>query len=105
MESEYDYYYLSHNRNELISTISSAYHEIEGKKFKFSIISEKSLKPYVTNKKDNKANPKFAHKKIDPSFDIDEYLSQNMSAQGELNHNGVVAPKLNNKTVYSSHKK
>ena len=43
--------------------------------------------------------------RTDHLVDIDDYLSKNITTQGELNHNGVVAPKLNNNTVYSSHKK
>ena len=33
-----------------------------------------------------------------------EYKDNNKT-QGELNHNGVVAPKIKNETVFSSHKK
>ena len=43
--------------------------------------------------------------RTDHLVDIDEYLSKNISTQGELNHNGVVAPQLQNNTVFSSHKK
>ena len=43
--------------------------------------------------------------RTDHLVDIDEYLSNSVSTQGELNHNGVVAPKLQNNTVFSSHKK
>ena len=74
-------------------------------KFKFSLINEKSLKNYVTNKKDKKANPSFTRMKTDNLCDIDDYLSKNLSTQGELNHNGVVAPQIQNNTMFSSHKK
>ena len=43
--------------------------------------------------------------RTDHLVDIDDYLSKNITTQGELNHNGVVAPKVNSNTVYSSHKK
>ena len=105
IESEYDYYYISHNRNEIISTISDAYFGLEGIKFKFSLINEKSLKNYVTNKKDKKANPSFTRMKTDNLCNIDDYLSNNFTTQGELNHNGVIGPKEQNNTVFSSHKK
>ena len=35
---------------------------------------------------------------------IDEYLSNSTTTQGELNLNGVVAPKIQNDTMFSSHK-
>ena len=105
IESEYDYYYISHNRNEIISTISSAYQGICQNNFKFALINEKSLKAYVTNKKDKKANPSFTRMKTDHLTPIEDFLANNTTTQGELNHNGVVAPKIKNETVFSSHKK
>ena len=104
IESEYDYYYISHSRNEIISTLSSAFYEIKGQKFKFSLINEKSIKNYVTNKKDKKQNPSFTRMSSEHLVDVDDFLSQNISAQGELNHNGVVGPKVSSNTVFSSHK-
>ena len=104
IESEYDYYYISHNRNEIIATISAAYFAITQTQFKFSLINEKSLKNYVTNKKDKKANPSFTRMSSDHLCSIDEFLSKNITVQGELNHNGVVAPQIQNNTVFSSHK-
>ena len=104
IESEYDYYYISHNRNEIIGTISAAYSAIMGAQFKFALINEKSLKNYVTNKKDKKANPSFTRMSNEHLCNIDEFLSKNITTQGELNHNGVVAPQIQNNTVFSSHK-
>jgi hypothetical protein len=54
VEKEYDYYYISHNRNEIIATISKAYFDLEKIQFKFAILNEKSIKAYVTTKKDKK---------------------------------------------------
>ena len=35
---------------------------------------------------------------------IEEFISKNISPQGEVNHNGVVAPQSTSKTVFSTHK-
>ena len=37
--------------------------------------------------------------------DLEELLSKNITAQGEVNHNGVVGPQIQNNTMFSSHKK
>ena len=36
--------------------------------------------------------------------DIDDYISQRISTKGELNHNGVVGPKIDSNTFFCSHK-
>ena len=104
IDSEYDYYYISHNRNEIISTIYNAYYALEQKQFKFSLLTEKSLKSYVTSKKEKKQNPSFTRMKSDNLSNIEEFISKNILPQGEVNHNGVVAPQSTSKTVFSTHK-
>ena len=32
--------------------------------------------------------------------DIDDYISQRISTKGELNHNGVVGPKIDSNTFF-----
>ena len=104
IESEYDYYYISHNRNEIIGTISAAYSAIMGAQFKFALINEKSLKNFVTSKKDKKANPSFTRMSNEHLSSVDDFLAKNFTPQGELNHNGVVGPQIQNSTVFSTHK-
>ena len=105
IEKEYDYYYISHGRNQIIDTIYHAYFNLEQKKFKFSLINEKSLKAYVTNKKDKKANPSFTKMSNEHLADIEDFLSQKVNTIGEVSKNGVVMPKIDSNTVFSSHKK
>ena len=104
IESEYDYYYISHRRREIISTISSAYYNLKKQYFKFAIMSEKSLKAYVTNKKDKKSNPSFTRMKTDQSQSIEDFLAERVKTIGEVNRNGVVGPQIDSNTVFSSHK-
>ena len=105
IESEYDYYYISHRRNEIIETISSAYFNLENTKFKFSLLNEKTIKPYVTNKKDKKSNPSFTRMRSDHLCSIEDFLAQRAPTVWEINKNGVVMPQTPSNTVYSSHKK
>jgi len=54
-DAEYDYYYISHKRSQILQTIYSAYCELfPNEKFKFAALTEKSLKNYVTSKKEKK---------------------------------------------------
>ena len=36
--------------------------------------------------------------------DLSKFMSNNAAPQGELNHNGVIGPNVQNNTVFSSHK-
>ena len=103
VENEYDYYYVSHRRKELIETIYKAYNNIEKEPFKFALVNEKSLKDYVTSKKDKKVNSMFTRMKTEHFCTIDEFLSQSFSTAGEVNKNGVVGPQIDSDTVFSSH--
>ena len=105
IEKEYDYYYISHDRNKIIDTIYHSYFNLEQKKFKFSLINEKSLKAYVTNKKDKKANPSFTKMSNEHLVEIEDFLAQKVNTVGEVSKNGVVMPKIDSNTVFSSHKK
>ena len=103
-DKEYDYYYISHNRDEIISTIYNAF--LEQKQFKFSIAIEKSLKSYVTTKKDKKKKGgQFTRMKIDNLTNIDDFLSKKNSFIPETNNNIIVEPQPTNNTILSTHQK
>ena len=106
IESEYDYYYISHKRSQILQTIYSAYTELEpeNQKFKFTSLSEKSLKAYVTSKKDKKSDPTITRMDKEHYSNIEDFLLQKNKTVGEINHNGVVGPNIPTNTVYSSHK-
>ena len=106
IESEYDYYYISHKRSQILQTIYSAYTELEpeSQKFKFTSLSEKSLKAYVTSKKDKKTDPTITRMDKEHLSNIEDFLLQKTKTVGEINHNGVVGPNIPTNTVFSSHK-
>ena len=97
---EYDYYYTSHRRNEILETINSACNKLNLPKFKFSLLTEKSLKPYVTNKKDKKSNPTFTRMPTDHLVSIEDFLTQKVKPKGQI----VIGPQFDRSTVFSSHK-
>jgi serum/glucocorticoid-regulated kinase 2 len=103
VNQEYDYYYTSHDRKEIISNIVEEYQKITGRNFNFSLVDEKSLKNYVTSKKDKKTSASFTRMKEGHPGDLEAFLSSS-NVQGELNHNGVVGPQIQSNTVFSSHK-
>ena len=85
-EVEYDYYYTSHNRTEIIETIYKAHSKLNLPKFKFSVLNEKSLKNYVTNKKDKKSNPNFTRMRTDHISQIEDFLNQRKKGKADTNH-------------------
>ena len=72
-EADYDYYYTSHRRNEILETIFQAHSKLNFPKFKFSVLNEKSIKNYVTNKKDKKSNPNFTRMRTDHLSKIEDF--------------------------------
>ena len=104
IESEYDYYYVSHRRKEIMEIISQAYFNIEQANLKFSLVNEKSIKNFVTSKKDKKTNPSFTRMKTDHIVTIEEFNTVRFSTRGEVNQNGVVGPQIQSDTFFSTHK-
>ena len=67
-------------------------------------MNEKSIKNYVTNKKDKKSNPNFTRMTTEHLINIEDFLTQKIKPKGQVNHNGVVGPQFDSNTVYSTHK-
>ena len=103
-EVEYDYYYTSHNRTEIIETIYKAHSKLNLPKFKFSVLNEKSLKNYVTNKKDKKSNPNFTRMRTDHISQIEDFLNQRKKGKADTKHKAAIGPQFDSNTVYSTHK-
>ena len=67
-------------------------------------MNEKSIKNYVTNKKDKKSNPNFTRMTTEHLINIEDFLTQKIKPKGQVNHNGVVGPQFDSNMVYSTHK-
>ncbi len=72
MDDEYDYYYHSPQRNLIICLIAKFYEEQKGQNLKICEVPEKSLKTYVTSKKEKKKDKNFS--KMDENKKIDTKL-------------------------------
>ena len=101
VDSEYDYNYNSQNRGEIIEALEKAYFNLVKQKLKFSEVSAKSLKLYVTNKKEKKANPSFTRMRTDQLTDIEAFLNGTESTNVP---EGTNPNKKETSTMYSSHK-
>ena len=101
-DAEYDYNYISQNRGDIITILEKAYFNLVKQKLKFSEVQEKSLKTYVTNKKEKKANPGFTRMRTDRLTDIEAFLNGNEGAtdipEGENPNKKVTS------TMFSTHK-
>ena len=106
LDIEYDYYYISHKRSEIIETINYAYQKLDLPNFKFCSLKEKSIKSYVTNKKDKKSNPSFTRMKTDKLSNIEDFLNQgkNQKSENDKSDNKIIGPQIESSTVYSTHK-
>ena len=74
---EYDYQYLNQERNLIICLIAIFYQKITGKPLKLCEVQEKTLKNFVTGKKEKKKDNSFS--KMDEKFIIDtnDFIAQN----------------------------
>ena len=105
IDIEYDYYYISQKRSEIIETINDAYKRLDLPNFKFSLLIEKSLKSCVTTEKDKKSNPSFTKMKTNKLSNIDDFLNTGINKKSETDNNDkIIKPKFETKTIYSIHK-
>ena len=101
IDSEYDYNYISQNRSEIIEILEKAYYNVSKQKLKFSEVNEKSLKYYVTNKKEKKANPSFTRMRTDQLTDIEAFLN---GTESQNIPEGTNPNKKETSTYFSNHK-
>ena len=76
-EVEYDYYFQSPERNIIIKLIAKLYEDQTGKPIKICEVNEKTLKNYVTGKKEKKKDINFSKMDETKSIDIKQFLSNN----------------------------
>ena len=88
-DAEYDYYYISFDRNLLISLISKFYKKNTSKNLKICKVSDKSLKSYVTGKKEKKKDGAFS--KMDEKFLIstDSFMTE-YSSSFDIKHKNIL---------------
>ena len=80
-EIEYDYYYQSQERNLVIKLISKFYEEQTGKPIKICEVNEKTLKNYVTGKKEKKRDSTYSKMDESKIIDTKKFLNENQFIQ------------------------
>ena len=75
---EYDYYYISQDRNIIICIIARLYEINNGKPLKICEVQEKTLNNFITSKKDKKADSKKTKMDVKYLIDTKKFLDENM---------------------------
>ena len=103
-DDEYDYQYIHNDRNLIICFIAIFYQNVAFKPLQICEVEEKTLKNYVTQKKEKKKDYSFS--KMDPKFLIDtnDFINQNMKEISANNEIDVQEEKKRKNTIFSRHK-
>ena len=103
-DDEYDYQYQSNERNLLLCFIAKFYEEQIHQPLKISEVNDKSLKNYVTGKKEKKKDNSYS--KMDEKFKIDtaDFINQNMKEVLASGSSGGKSDKKRSNTIFSKHK-
>ena len=75
-DDEYDYYYQSNDRNLILRFIAKFYEEQNGKTIKICEVNEKTLKTYVTGKKEKKKDKNFSKMDESKIINIKKFLEE-----------------------------
>ena len=101
-DSEYDYYYISPDRNLLISLISKFYEKDTNKNLKICKVSDKSLKGYVTGKKEKKKDGSLSKMDEKCVISTDSFMTEYTSSF-DIKHKNILNS-LNKKLQIESDK-
>ena len=77
MDDEYDYHYHSSQRNLIICLIAKFYEEQKGQNLKICEVPDKTLKNYVTGKKEKKKDKNFSKMDESKKIDTKEFIKIN----------------------------
>ena len=103
-DDEYDYEYLSSERNAIICLIAIFYQKATGTPLKICEVQEKSLKNYVTGKKEKKKDNSFS--RMDPKFLIktEDFINKYYPEISDGKKNDGANVKKRTNTIFSKHK-
>ena len=112
-DRENDYTFISKKRFEIIQTINDEYKKIKNQQLKLVEVDDKSLKTFVTLKKEKKHNPGFNRiaknnlVKVDTFFNKETNTNKEQEKKDKVttpNKNQVPNHKKKNLTMFSNHK-
>ena len=103
-DDEYDYQYIHQDRNLIICFIAIFYQALAFKPIQICEVEEKTLKNYVTQKKEKKKDYSFS--KMDPKFLIDtaDFIKQNLNEISANSEKDIKEEKKLRNTLFSRHK-
>ena len=103
-DDEYDYQYIHQDRNLIICFIAIFYQALAFKPIQLCEVEEKTLKNYVTQKKEKKKDYSFS--KMDPKFLIDtaDFIKQNLNEISANSEKDIKEEKKLRNTLFSRHK-
>ena len=107
MDDEYDYDFVSQDRGLIVAIIAKNYEILYGKPLIICVVEEKSLKNYVTSKKDKEKDKAFT--KMDKQFAVDthQFITEVDIAEGVVSYNQIQSEKPRKgrtNTLISKHK-
>ena len=103
-DDEYDYQYIHQERNLIICFIAIFYQQVAFKPIQLCEVEEKTLKNFVTQKKEKKKDNSFSKMDLKYLIDTADFINQNLK---EISSNPQVDPKEEIKrknTLFSRHK-
>ena len=106
MDSEYDYDYISQDRGLIVALIAIYYKVCTGNQLKICSVEEKSLKNFVTSKKEKESNKSFSKMNVGFIIDTNKFVKEICDQEGIKLKDSVTEAKgkSRTKTLISKHK-
>jgi hypothetical protein len=102
-EAEYDYYYVYSNKRKFIECIYKPYRAILNRDLHLCIIDQKSLRAFVTTKKQKKKDPLFTLMPLEEQVDLQKYLFPPVfTIQNKNEYDDILIPsrKISRESLY-----
>ena len=91
-DDEYDYYYQSNDRNLILRFIAKFYEEQNGKNITICEVNEKSLKNYVTGKKEKKKDKNFSKMDEKRIINTKKFLEESAILDKKMRTSSISVP-------------
>ena len=102
-EAEYDYYYVYANKKKLIENISKPYKALLNKDLCLCVMDQKSLRGFVTTKKQKKKDSNFTLMPLEGKVDLQKFLNPPVFTIQNANVDDILIPtrnRISRQTLY-----
>ena len=103
-DDEYDYQYIHQERNLIICFIAIFYQQVAFKPIQLCEVEEKTLKNFVTQKKEKKKDNSFSKMDLKYLIDTADFISQNLKEVSANTQVDAKEEKKRKNTLFSRHK-